>query len=218
MQNRISVIIADDHPIFRLGLVSILSKNRNINIVGQAENGELALSLVSELEPNVAILDVEMPLLSGLQICEHIKAEGYKTKVIILTLFKEEDLYYRAIELGACGYVLKEHSLNEIGKAVEIVGAGGKYVSEALALNLKSNKSNMVIDPKVADALAKLSNTELKILKFISQRLSSKEIASKLFISSQTVDSHRYHISKKLKLEPGQNNLLKFAFENNVLL
>ncbi|MBI2268753.1 MAG: response regulator transcription factor [Bacteroidetes bacterium] len=210
----IKVIIADDHPLFRLGLVSAVKQSSNIILCGEAENGGEALSLIRVHEPDVAILDVEMPLMNGLQVCETVCAEKIKTKVLILTFFKEKDLFENAMSIGAWGYLLKDNAINELVAAIEAIAKGDKYISPTLKSNLIKAKSHLVNDPVVAEMINKLSITEKNILLLIAEEKTTKEIAAELFVSEKTIENHRYNIVRKLNLESGKNNLLKFALSN----
>ncbi|MBA2611128.1 MAG: response regulator transcription factor [Bacteroidetes bacterium] len=212
--DKIRIIIADDHPVFRLGLVSIIKKNENIILCGEAENGEEALVLIHEHKPDVAILDIEMPLMNGLTVCEEIKKKGIATKLIILTFFKELELYEKAISLGVKGYLLKNNAIVEIVTAIESVYYNGEYISPVLKDKLLGTKSRLLNSPIIMEAISKLSISEKNILTLIAEERTTKEIAGELFISEKTVEKHRYNISKKLNLESGKNNLLKFALAN----
>jgi len=212
-----TVIIADDHPIFRLGLVNLVKQSSTIEIVAEADNGQTALGKIIELKPDVAILDIEMPMLNGLQVCEKIQEHKLNTKVLLLTLFKEVDLYKKALSINASGYLLKDNAPNEIIKSIELLAKGEKYFSIEMEEKLIDGKSHLITDPAVAAVMDTLSNTELKILKLITEQLTTKDIAAKLFISEKTVENHRYNITKKLNLPAGQNSLLKFALEHKHL-
>lgn len=213
---KIKVIIADDHPLFRLGLVSAVKQNSNIILCGEAENGEQALSLIREHKPDVAVLDIEMPLMNGLQVCETVCKEKIETKVLILTFFKEKDLFENAITIGASGYLLKDNAIAELVSAIETIAGGEKYISPTLKSSLINVKSHLVNDPVIAEMVNKLSLTEKNILLLIAEEKTTKEIASELFVSEKTIENHRYNIAKKLNLEGGKNNLLKFALSNKV--
>lgn len=215
--DKTTVIIADDHPIFRLGLINLVKQSNNVRLLAEADNGASALEKIMELQPDVAILDIEMPQMNGLQVCETIIKKGLKTKVLLLTLFKEVDLYKKALEIGASGYLLKDNAPNEIVKSIEILARGEKYFSDEMEAKLVEGKSHLIKDPALAAVIDKLSNTEMKIIKLITEQLTTKDIANKLFISEKTVENHRYNISKKLNLPAGQNSLLKFAIENKAL-
>jgi len=217
--DKIRVIISDDHPIFRIGLANVIRASERLDLIGEAENGEQALKLISELNPDVAVLDIEMPFRNGLQVCEEVCAnQNNRTKIIILTLYKEFDLYQKAMEIGASGYLLKDNAVGELVRAIENVFAGSQYISQSLDQLLVSKNSHLMENPKLMASLSKLTQTEKKILHLISEHKTTKDIASMLFVSDKTIENHRYNISKKLELEGGQNNLLMFAMENKVFL
>lgn len=216
---KINVIIADDHPIFRIGLANVINKSRTLNLIKEAENGEQALEMINQFKPDVAVLDIDMPLLNGLQVCEAVcKKKDNVTKIIILTLFKEIDLYKKAIEIGASGYLLKDNAVEELVNSIETVYKGVNYISEGLNTKLIDKKSHLINDPKLNETINKLTNTEKNILLFISEHKTTKEISKKLFVSEKTIENHRYNINKKLKLDGGQNSLLVFALENREYL
>lgn len=217
--SKISIIIADDHPIFRLGLVNIIKKSKILNLLAETENGLQALEAIDQFNPDVALIDIEMPVLNGLEVCERLKNNGsYKTKILILTLFKEADLYNRAIELGASGYLLKDNAIEELIEAVITVHKGEFFLSEGIEKKLIKRKSNLIQNPDLNENILKLTNTEKSILLLITEHKTSKEIALLLFVSEKTIENHRYNIAKKLKLESTKNSLLIFALENKNLL
>lgn len=213
---KIKIIIADDHPLFRLGLVSAVKQSSNIILCGEAENGEQAMNLIRTHMPDVAILDIEMPLKNGLQVCETVCAENLNTKILILTFFKETDLYENAIAIGAWGYLLKDNAIDELVTAIETIVKGDKYTSSTLKDNLVKGKSHLMNDPVIGEMINKLSLTEKNILLLIAEEKTTKEIASELFVSEKTIENHRYNIVRKLNLESGKNNLLKFALSNKI--
>jgi len=211
---KIKIIIADDHPLFRLGLVSAVKQNDNIILCAEAENGEQALDLIRQYKPDVAIVDIEMPLMNGLQVCEAVVKENSATKVLILTFFKEKDLFENALAIGASGYLLKDNAIDELVTAIKVVAKGEKYISPTIESSLVNAKSHLVNDPLITEMLSKLSVTEKNILLLITEEKTSKEIALELFVSEKTIENHRYNIARKLKLESGKNNLMKFALSN----
>lgn len=216
--HKIRVVIADDHPIFRLGLVSAMKQHRHIVLCGEAEDGEQAMELIREHKPDIAILDIEMPLKNGLQVCETICKENGNTKILILTLFKEIDLYEKAIAIGAWGYLLKDNAIDELVTAIETIVKGDKYISPALKNSLVKEKSHLINDAVITEIINQLSVSEKNILLLIAQEKTTKEIALELFVSEKTIENHRYNIAKKLNLESGKNNLLKFALSNKAYL
>jgi DNA-binding NarL/FixJ family response regulator len=204
-----TVIIADDHPLLLKGLNDFLIEN-NINVVASASEGRDALDKIMRLRPQLAILDLEMPHLTGLEIAAECKNQKIKTKIILLTLHKELYLYHQAKELNLSGYILKEFALGELLKAIETVLKGDNFFSEKIFDNKESNNLN--------SEQTQLTPSEKKILRLIAEGLSSKKIAEKLFIAERTVDKHRSNMISKLKLEKKHNSLLLWAQKNREII
>jgi DNA-binding NarL/FixJ family response regulator len=207
----------DDHPLVRHGLRDVIGHNSRFKIVGEASNGEEALRLLTCLKPQIAILDIDMPRLNGLETIRAIRQLSFAVKVIILTMYKEEDMFNAAMDLGAKAYVLKENAANEIIAALEKVDRGETFLS-TLMLEAGQRRServrNLLLSKPQIEAL---TPAERRILKLIGEDYTSKEIASLLQLSVRTVDNHRQHICNKLKLH-GTHSLLKFAFDNSAYL
>ena len=214
--SEITIVIADDHPIFREGIRRVLEKDARMKIGGEAEDGETAFTLVSTMKPDVAILDFQMPGMTGLEVARRLEATGSETRVILLTMIDDKRIVLEAMELGVAGYVLKDSAVSEIIHAVKAVVDGRPFVSPTLAgvLLQKRSASQNPDPPKI---LKDLTATELRILKLISDLKSNKEIADELFISQRTVENHRVNMAKKLNLK-GSHALLKTALENKAAL
>lgn len=208
----IRVFNADDHPILRKGVTDLLVQTEGLEWVGSAENGKEALEKIRAIKPDVAILDIEMPFMTGLEVSQTLIEEGISTRFILLTLFKDKNLLKRAIRLGIKGYLLKESSEKEILQCIQFAFEGKAFVNAGMTQYLLSQEKD------ADDALSHLSNREINILKLIAKQKTSDEIADMLFISPRTVSNHRTNISKKLKLNGQQNGLLKWALENKDLL
>ena len=208
----IRVFNADDHPILRKGISDLIKETEGMEWVGSAENGANALEKIRAIEPDVAILDIEMPFHSGLEVAKFLLQENSKTNFILLTLFKDESFFQHAISLGIKGYLLKESSEREILDCIRSVARGTAYVNASL--------TQYLIRPQVPkdDTFAKLSKHEINILKLIARQKTTAEIADMLFISPKTVSNHRTNISKKLNLAGEQNGLLKWAIEHREAL
>ncbi|MEM1121717.1 MAG: response regulator transcription factor [Bacteroidota bacterium] len=208
----ITVLNADDHPILRKGVTNLIQQTIDMEWVGSAENGQVALEKIRAIQPDVAVLDVEMPHMTGMEVAKTLLAEGTKTQFIILTLFKEESLFRNALAAGIKGYLLKESSEQEIVDAIRSVAQGRAYVN--------ANLTHWLIQANTPkeDPLKDLSAHEINILKLIARQKTTPEIAEMLFISPKTVANHRRNIGKKLKLSGAQNGLLKWAMEHRAEL
>ncbi|ETN94849.1 response regulator [Zhouia amylolytica] len=198
------ILVADDHPLLLKGLVEELVSNKH-HIVAEANNGMEALERILSKEPDIAILDVEMPLLTGIEVVKKAREEGSLTKFIILTSYKEEGLIYEAQQLGIDGYLLKEEPFSEIEKCIGEICKGATYFS---------NTFNRVLEAEINPQLQKLkllSPSERTILRLVAQSKTSKEIAEQLVISIRTVQKHRTNIIQKLGLENYEDQLISWT-------
>jgi DNA-binding NarL/FixJ family response regulator len=217
MSEKIKIIIADDHPIFRNGLKQIISDDGDISVIGEAGDGEKALQLIKELSPDIAVLDLHMPEKNGLQILKDESVDKKKTKFVFLTMHKEEDVFNEAMEQGVKGYVLKESATNDIVDCIRTVFRNQYYISPLISGYLIKRRESLKELEASKPALNKLTPAELKILKLIAENKTSREIAEELYISYRTVENHRTNISSKLNLH-GSHSLIKFAIKNKSLL
>ncbi len=213
MTSSVSIIIAEDHPLFRKGLSNAIKEDGTLRLAGEADNGEKALSLIEEHRPDVALLDIDMPRMSGLQVARAIQAKGLFVATIMLTIYKEEDMFNEAMDAGVRGYVLKETAVIDLLDAIRTVTMGKYYFSPAISgyLVSRSKRAKELLSQK--PTLQSLTPSEQRILKFIGQNKTSKEIADDLNISFRTVETHRTNITTKLNLH-GPHSLLKFALEH----
>ncbi len=216
-KKNIRIVIADDHPIFRKGLRTILDSVSGFEIIAEAENGEEAMEKIRELKPDVAVLDVDMPEKTGVEVVEALRKENSETEFVFLTMFKEKDLFDEAMQLDVKGYVLKDNALSEITNCVKTVAKKEYYISPTLSTFVIQRSVTMKQFQKKNPALERLTPTELKILKQIGLHKTSKEIAAEINISVRTVEHHRMSISTKLKLK-GVQAVVKFAIENKMYL
>lgn len=217
MKKNITIFIADDHPIFRRGLKEVINEEKKFTIVGEASNGEEALKLILDKSPDITIIDIEMPKMNGLEIANRLKTNCAKTKIILLTMHKEEEFLYKAMDFGVAGYVLKDSALNEIINAINYVIDENYYVTPSMTKYLIERKRNIVKLSKEINGIELLTPVEKNILSLVAENKSSKEIAELLLISHRTVEKHRNNICKKLNLK-GSYALLKFAIEHRKLL
>ena len=215
--NKIKVIIADDHPLMRSGVKSVLLTDEQIEIVAEAKDGEDAFNLIIKYLPDVALIDIEMPKLTGLEIARRISSNNIKTKIVFLTMYNEEDMFNEAMDSGAFGYVLKENAVEDVLESVKTVADNRYYISPMisnyLVKRVNSQKDLSTKQPSIND----LTKTERTVLKLISLEKTTQQIADMLHISYKTVENHRNNISKKLSLS-GTHSLVKFAISNKSLL
>jgi DNA-binding NarL/FixJ family response regulator len=217
MAGRTKVLIVDDHPLFRNGLRQVIAADARFELVGEAGDGEAALKMILEKKPEVAVLDLNLPGLTGLEIARHLKEKKSRTRVIILTMHKEEDMVNRALDFGVGGFVLKESAVENILEAMATVATGESYLSPGVSTFLIRRRSRAEALAAEKPGLDSLTKAERRILKLISEKKTSKEIATELFISPRTVEAHRANICQKLELT-GSHSLLQFALENRSAL
>ena len=213
MSAKATIIIADDHPVFRRGLRMIVESEPGMQVVSEVDDGAGALASISEHRPDLAVLDVNMPEMNGFEVVRQMQAARSKTAVVFLTMHKDEEMFNAAMDLGVEGYILKDSAVTDIIACLKSVLAGRPYISPQLSAFLltRNRRSNDLV--RDLPQLQLLTPTESRILKFIADYKTSKEIADILCIHSRTVDNHRTNISQKLDLK-GSHALLKFAVEH----
>lgn len=216
--NEIHILIADDHPLMRKGLRLSVEEDPGLKVVGEAPDGEIALSLITEFRPHVALLDIEMPKLDGMGVAREIFKRGLKTEIIFLTFHSNQDLFQSAMELGCKGYILKDSAVQEVVAGIHTVASGRPYISSAITANLLQKRNEAA--PKSSHSLtAHLTPAERRIMQLIANGKTSKEIGAELSIHYRTVENHRTNICRKLELDgEGANALLRFALQNKSLL
>jgi len=206
MNKNLSLIIADDHPVFLRGLEGILEKYKWLTIVARPSDGMTAMEAIRTLKPDIAIVDLYMPGMDGVKVVTAVKKENLPTKIIILTMHNEEHLIRSLFALGLPGYILKENAISEIMQCIEVVAAGRVFYSPQAASYLLNKSESSGTDR------AKLTPTEIKILELIGQEKSSQQIAQELFLSDNTIRNHRANICKKLGIS-GNFALVRYALK-----
>jgi DNA-binding NarL/FixJ family response regulator len=213
MKTAIKLLIVDDHPVFRRGLRQIIEEHPRFNIVGEASDGHTGLKLVADLKPDIAIVDIDMPHLNGLEMLRALQRTNSSASVVILTMYKEEDMFNAAMDLGVKAYVLKENAVDDLLQALEKAAVGENFISPSMSLVGQRRSSRvqqlLLSKPQIED----LTAAERRILKLVADDRTSKEIADQLGISVKTVENHRLSICHKLNLH-GSHSLLKFAFDH----
>jgi DNA-binding NarL/FixJ family response regulator len=207
----LGILVADDHPLFRQGLRQTIETESGFQVVREVGDGHRALEAIRELKPDLCILDVNMPALDGLEVVRQMQAQRLRTEVIILTMYKEEDLLNAALDLGVKGYVLKESAVTDILDAIRAIMAGHHYISPGLSEFLFARSAGAKALRQEKPGLERLTRTEQHILRLIAQDRTSKEIAEALSLSPRTVENHRTNICAKLDVH-GIHSLVKFAY------
>ncbi len=211
MSNKIcTVVIADDHPLVQKALRDVIAEIQSMKIIGVASDGAQALHLIGTAKPDIAIVDIDMPLMDGLDVVRSVKKQNLNTRIVLLTFHKEMQLFKKAEALGVSGYLLKEFGLGEIKQCLLAVKNGQFYVSRHIETLLTGKEGNKLI--------SKLTNTELKITALIATGKSSTEIAELLFVTPKTIENHRGNICRKLELHGGHNSLVRWVLENRSLI
>lgn len=207
----ISVLLADDHAIVRDGLKLLLQASPDIHVVCEVSNGREAVQRAIELKPDVAIMDIAMPDLNGIEATRLLRAQTPETRVVILSMFSDVESVYRALDAGASAYVLKEAAGMEVMLAVRAVHSGKIYMSRALA----SIQRRVDLRGARSSPLASLSNRERQVLQLVVEGHSSAEIAARIHLSPNSIDTYRSRLMKKLGVSDVRG-LVKFAIQHGL--
>ncbi len=212
---KINILLADDHKIFREGIKELLIKEKEINSITEASNGSEVLSLTKQQLFDVIILDIDMGSPNGIEVTERLIEQQADVNILILSMLSIPDFILQALESGAKGYILKSAGKDELLTAIRCVAKGDSYFSKEVSMSLMEQiQKNKTTKKKKSDI--PLSKREIEILKLISQEYSNQEIADQLFISIRTVDTHRRNLLEKLEIK---NNvgLVKYAIAKGLL-
>jgi DNA-binding NarL/FixJ family response regulator len=196
----VRVVVVDDQELFRRGLTMLLGVEPDIEVVGEAGDGNSAIELALETVPDVVLLDVRMPKRSGLEACMRIKEQVPSTRIIMLTVSDEEGDLYEAVKNGASGYLLKDSSIDEVAQAVRVVAEGQSLISPSMAAKLIDEFKEISRSDREAGAAPRLTDRELEVLRLVAKGLNNREVAKQLFISENTVKNHVRNILDKLQL------------------
>ena len=209
----IRIILVDDHEIVRAGLRMLLQAQTDIEIVGEAENGQQAMQLCHEKKPDVVIMDITMPLLNGIEATRLIKKAYPRTKVIILSMHSHNRFISELLTLGASGYLLKDSCGSDIITAIHAARSGDTYLSPSISRRLVEDYVSLKRTTSSREELyGKLSNREREVFQMIAEGRSTKEIADILCVSMSTIKTHRSNIMEKLQME-NLSQLVHFAIE-----
>lgn len=210
---KIRVMITDDHSLIREGLKQLLEFDGSIEVVGEASNGVECLKKLSECNPEVLLLDINMPEKNGIEVLKQMKADDSKIKVLILTVHNEMDYLMKAVDIGVDGYILKDSESTELKKAIRAVRNGENYIQPSLIPALNSQLLSRDTDK---DKISSLTNRELEVLVQVANGMFNKEIATNLNISERTVKNHISNIFKKIDVSD-RTQAAVFAIKNNII-
>lgn len=211
----ISVLLADDHAIVRTGLKLMIDSQSDMNVIEQAEDGEVAVQKALHLKPDIVIMDLNMPKKSGLIATKQIHEANSNIKIIVLTMHEDKEYIFRVLQAGASSYLLKSHHENDLIEAIRTVHKGEAYLyPNATKLLLedymkKSNSSN-------EENLQKLTGREQEVISYLAKGYSNREVAEQLFVSVKTIESHKSKIMEKLNLRT-RPELVEYALKNGLL-
>ena len=216
----IKILLVDDHQIMIDGILSIVEEEETIEVLGQASTGKEAIDLCEQLKPDLVLMDLDMPVMNGMDASKEIKNIFPEIKIIILSLHAEKSVIEHMIQINIDGYLIKTSSKSEMLLAIKTVGEGKKYFSSAVTLSLLSNRkeSAPIVDTsnQLQAQLASLSEREIEILKLIAEGFSNKEIGEQLHLSFRTIDAHRANLMKKLEIKK-VTGLVRFAVKTGIV-
>ncbi|MEM7370008.1 MAG: response regulator transcription factor [Bacteroidota bacterium] len=210
-EQKIKIVIAEDQIILLDGLAEILNKEANLKVVGLAQNGKQALTMIEKEKPDLAILDIRMPVMNGIELTEKLRSTYPEIKILILSLYKEDDSIKKLMSLGIDGYILKERGKIELVTAVNKIMGGEKYLGGAVVQVLMDNMHKP--QPKNE---THLTNREKEVLVLVAKGYSAAQIAEELFIGVVTVNTHKRNIREKLQIR-GAANYLRYAIKNKII-
>jgi len=212
------IAIADDHPIFRSGLKALLVNSFPKIEISEFTNGKEVLNFIVNENPELAILDIDMPELTGLEVCKEVSDQS-STGLIILTMYNDVEMQRKAFANGAKGFLVKDNTTSELVECINSVLAGKTFLASGIK-NTEDSADQIIVNKQkqIELLLSNLTQVELKTLKLVSQKYSSREIADLLFISSKSVENYRSRICKKLELDARNNSLLIWVMENKPYL
>ena len=214
---KIKIIIVDDHTVVLDGLKKLIETNKDFEVVATAQDGKKAIEMVNLFNPDILIMDLDMPVMNGIEATEKISNQFPDTKILILTMHHEKAVVSKLISSGASGFLLKNVGQDELNEAIEKVLSGKQYIGSNITMNLIQGDSSEISKSKdLLSSVAKLTDREIEILKLIAQGHTNKEIGEKLYISHRTVDTHRTNLQKKLNVK-NIAGLIRFTYESGIM-
>ena len=214
--SKIRILVADDHPIVRAGLRTLLAAEADMEIVGEAVDGREALEMAQSLMPDLVLMDLAMPGLSGLEALEGIVASGLQTRVLVLTMYDDEEYLYRVIRAGGAGYVVKSTAGGDLLEAIRTAHGGGVFLQTSAVTAVLKDFAERADLGEIETSVHQLSEREQQVLKLTAEGFSNQEIAEKLGLSAKTVDTYRSRIMDKLRLRH-RSELVRYALRRGLL-
>lgn len=216
MARPIRILLADDHAILRDGIRALLSDEADLQVVGEAENGRQALEQARALRPDIVIMDIGMPLLSGLEATKHIRRDVPESRVLILTMHQNDEYLAQVLAAGASGYVLKDTAGRELVLAIRQVARGEPFFSPLMTRTLTSLYLSSLEAERTHDPYDDLTIREREVLQLVAEGFTNHQIAEMLRLSIKTVKTHRLHLMQKLDLHD-RTELVKYAFQKGII-
>jgi DNA-binding NarL/FixJ family response regulator len=214
MSGKIRVLIVDDHAILREGVRALLALQADMEVVGEASDGQLALEQVQKLDPDVVLMDIAMPGLGGIEAALELRKRGARARILILSQYEDREYVRRLLKAGVAGYVLKKSAGAELANAIRAVSRGGLVLDPEVARTAMEEANPAV--PGAADPYEALTDREKQVLKLVAEGRSNKEVADVLGISVKTAMSHREHVMEKLGVH-NRTELVRFAIKRGVI-
>jgi DNA-binding NarL/FixJ family response regulator len=215
--NKIKIILVDDHRIVRDGLRSLLQDEEDIDVIGTAESYTDLVTLLSVVgEPDILILDISLPDISGIEVARIVSIKYPEIRIIMLSMYVNEDFIFNSLKAGAKGYLPKNTSKNELLEAIRQIYQNQEYFTDEITNIILKSYLKKIKNEQEPDDSDKLTRREEEIIRLVAEGSSNKEISEKLFISTRTVESHKNHIMNKLELKTNID-LIKFAIKNNII-
>ncbi|MBO0356906.1 response regulator transcription factor [Hymenobacter sp. BT186] len=214
----IRVLLTDDHTILRDGIRALLSQQPDLEVVGEAGNGQELLELLVDTPTDVVLMDINMPVMDGFATIEHLREQYPDVRVLVLSMLNHENYVHRMLEAGATGYVLKNADITEITHAIRTVAAGRPFLCTEIGLDMlyKIVRTTALPTDATRPKTGELSKRELEVLRLISEGMTNAEIADKLFTSKRTIETHRQNIIEKTQAK-NTAALIKYAVSNGLL-
>jgi len=213
---KIRILLTDDHTLFRQGIRTLLSAESDLEIVGEAANGAEAVEKITELRPDLVLMDIGMPGLSSFEATRQIKKIRPDTRILFLTMYDDEDYLVQCMEVGASGYVLKDSPAQQLLAAIRDVHRGGSYLSPRMLSQLVDDFRTRIKSAHRQPRFATLTAREKEILKFLAEGDSVKEIASGLNLSVKTVEAHKFNLMRKLDIH-NKAHLVQYAIQKKII-